>query len=982
MKNTPVLDPRDADALMEEIAERAKQYTPQWRFDPDDMDAGGALAALFARMYAQTIDRYNGVLHKDYIEFLNLLAVRQQPVTPAQGIAALEIAPGTEQPARIERDTLFYHEAEDGTRVNFLSDESIFATPARITGMITVDPEQDAIALRDMEQDETFALFHVQEERNLQRHAFTLQHDEALRLSRPAVIRVQVGQTAQYLAQQTAQRLARADFARWEYFSGGQWRAFDETACDGDCVVLRKDNDLPVESEPAAEEGGETGLCIRCTMKKTADNTALDVRDLRVDSCYRDGVWLPCDEAYANDVRMDAVYGGYCFSEPMLQYDCFYVASDEVLCKRGAQVELRMQMHTMVRKSDQEQARYEFKDKFVIDKDATPPEPAKKYVSRVVWEYWNGVGWTHLAVSGDVNPFGLDAEGEKVVTFALPEDAQPAVVSSVERCWVRARAVFVENAYDIYATQLWPMARDVQLRYRYPACRCAQQLVTENNLQRMVHRAEGGELPARLFDPLPDERPALYLCFDDAPAGYPVPLYLELMGRAEHRRRIQTQAYMARGFEEVRSVNDLAGCTRAGILALYLPVGLKETTIFGMTGWFVRITDQTARRGLTSFPRVGSIIPNCVRITQRERAADMAFSTDIHEAHKHIRLDERPVLQASVWVDELTTLSESARREALQDADNARAEWNGDGSPARLFLRWHRVETLALCGAQERAYELDAEEGSIRFGDGVHGAIPPAGEENIRVEYSFGGGARGNVPENGVTGINTTESGVMRVYNFLPVCGGNDAQSMELVEQLGPQRLRHRGRAVTAADFEALVMEEFSEVRAVRCFANTDERGARAPGRVTVVVHTAADGSQPHALALCDHIERYLKERCDGRLAREGLSVIPAQVMTVSVTARIEVDDLENAAEAERGAIAALEKLLEPGTGRQAIGALPEPAQLYAALRKVRHVAAVRDVLMEGGYYDYNISRIAPLEAGSRYPFAVPHNGRHSIRIG
>lgn len=813
MKNTPVLDPRDADALMEEIAERAKQYTPQWRFDPDDMDAGGALAALFARMYAQTIDRYNGVLHKDYIEFLNLLAVRQQPVTPAQGIAALEIAPGTEQPARIERDTLFYHEAEDGTRVNFLSDESIFATPARITGMITVDPEQDAIALRDMEQDETFALFHVQEERNLQRHAFTLQHDEALRLSRPAVIRVQVGQTAQYLAQQTAQRLARADFARWEYFSGGQWRAFDETACDGDCVVLRKDNDLPVESEPAAEEGGETGLCIRCTMKKTADNTALDVRDLRVDSCYRDGVWLPCDEAY-------------------------------------------------------------------------------------------------------------------------------------------------------------------------PACRCAQQLVTENNLQRMVHRAEGGELPARLFDPLPDERPALYLCFDDAPAGYPVPLYLELMGRAEHRRRIQTQAYMARGFEEVRSVNDLAGCTRAGILALYLPVGLKETTIFGMTGWFVRITDQTARRGLTSFPRVGSIIPNCVRITQRERAADMAFSTDIHEAHKHIRLDERPVLQASVWVDELTTLSESARREALQDADNARAEWNGDGSPARLFLRWHRVETLALCGAQERAYELDAEEGSIRFGDGVHGAIPPAGEENIRVEYSFGGGARGNVPENGVTGINTTESGVMRVYNFLPVCGGNDAQSMELVEQLGPQRLRHRGRAVTAADFEALVMEEFSEVRAVRCFANTDERGARAPGRVTVVVHTAADGSQPHALALCDHIERYLKERCDGRLAREGLSVIPAQVMTVSVTARIEVDDLENAAEAERGAIAALEKLLEPGTGRQAIGALPEPAQLYAALRKVRHVAAVRDVLMEGGYYDYNISRIAPLEAGSRYPFAVPHNGRHSIRIG
>ena len=65
MKNTPVLDPRDDKAILEEIRRRARSYTPQWRFDPDDMDAGGALATLFSRMFAQTVDRYNRVLYKD-----------------------------------------------------------------------------------------------------------------------------------------------------------------------------------------------------------------------------------------------------------------------------------------------------------------------------------------------------------------------------------------------------------------------------------------------------------------------------------------------------------------------------------------------------------------------------------------------------------------------------------------------------------------------------------------------------------------------------------------------------------------------------------------------------------------------------------------------------------------------------------------------------------------------------------------------------
>ena len=134
------------------------------------MDGGGALAAIFAHMFSQTVDRYNRVLHKDYIEFLNLLSVRQKPVTPATGYVAVEIAPGTEEAVEIPRDTALFHDGEDGERVNYRTDETIFATPARIVGMVTVDPAQDAVAVREAGQ-EALDLFFVPEEHNRQRHA-------------------------------------------------------------------------------------------------------------------------------------------------------------------------------------------------------------------------------------------------------------------------------------------------------------------------------------------------------------------------------------------------------------------------------------------------------------------------------------------------------------------------------------------------------------------------------------------------------------------------------------------------------------------------------------------------------------------------------------------------------------------------------------------------------------------------------------------
>ncbi len=982
-KKTPLLDGRDERALLEEIRRRARSYVPEWKNDPEDMDGGGALAAIFAHLFSQTVDRYDRVLHKDYIEFLNLLSVRQQPVTPAEGYVAVEIAPGTEEPVEIRRDTALFHDGEDGERISYLTDETIFATPARLSGMVTVDPAGDAIALRG-EGEESFDLFAVPEGRNLQRHACVLRQDEVFRLSRPARLRVQVGDSAAYLARQSAERLADPDFALWEIYAGDAWRPLNKVRAEGDAVVLEKSDGLPVSPCPAQEgEEMDGGACLRCTMRRAGADARLSVRFLRVSSEYAQGESLPASEIYANDLPLDQERGGYCFAENMLPYDAFYVAADEVLAKRGADVTLELDMHILARKADQEEARYDFRDKMVIEKEESPPEPPRRYVSQVVWEYWNGAGWAHLPVRGDENPFGEGDDGTKRLTFRLPEDMEPTTVGAVERCWIRARATRVENAFHLYATRLLPFVTGVRLSFRYSAPRPLQALSAENNLTRTVFPVGEGEAGATLYEPMEDARPALYLCFDAPPQGYPVTLYLEMEGRSRSARRLGLEAFFGRGFEEVTFRDGTQEGTHSGVLKCYLPQLLRPTERFGLSGYFVRLVDRTGR-ALPDHPRLRRALPNCVHVTERQQAPEAVFSTEIHEAGKRLRLDEGPVLFAEVWVDELPVLSEAEAAALRRESpERVRAENAPDGRLSRLFVRWERVQSLALCGPRARAYELDAEDMRIDFGDGVHGAIPPAGEDNIRVSYAFGGGARGNIGVDEISGITTAAAGITRVYNFLPLSGGNDLQSVELVERLGPKRLRHRGRAVTKADFESLVLENFSEVRAVRCFPNTDEDGARRPGHVTVVLLSAAYDNEAHVLAMCERVEKYLKGVCDSRLAREGLHVLPAQVMTVSVTAAVEVDSPDNAAEAERGAQSCLDALLDPVSRREEnpIGALPSLTDLYAALRRVPHVQAVRDVLMEGSYFDYNRRRVVALDVGSAYPFAVPRSGRHVLRI-
>ena len=159
----------------------------------------------------------------------------------------------------------------------------------------------------------------------------------------------------------------------------------------------------------------------------------------------------------------------------------------------------------------------------------------------------------------------------------------------------------------------------------------------------------------------------------------------------------------------------------------------------------------------------------------------------------------------------------------------------------RGYLEWKRIADLALAGIQEAVFQIDAESGGLRFGDGIRGKIPARGAR-IRVEcMRLGGGSGGNLSAGSITQV--LPSGApgltLRAAQPLPAAGGMDAETLAEAEKRIPALFRNRDRAVTAGDYESLAATtpgvRVGRVEVLPLF-KPQERRSNVPGVVSVMV--------------------------------------------------------------------------------------------------------------------------------------------------
>ncbi len=204
----------------------------------------------------------------------------------------------------------------------------------------------------------------------------------------------------------------------------------------------------------------------------------------------------------------------------------------------------------------------------------------------------------------------------------------------------------------------------------------------------------------------------------------------------------------------------------------------------------------------------------------------------------------------------------------------------GDANKANA-TPWTQVDDLMAAGPELQlspastsastrptdVYLLDAEAGTVRFGDGLRGRRPPIGSR-ILAQYDVCDGRAGNVAAGAITSGPALPPGV-RVRNPLATWGGADAEDALAGEKRITAFVRHRDRLVTAEDFHDIAARtpgvDVARVEVLAAWHPDlgDSQPGDAPGVVTLMLVPRHDPRQPDAPqpdgafidAVCRHLD-------------------------------------------------------------------------------------------------------------------------------
>ncbi|MBI4939645.1 MAG: putative baseplate assembly protein [Actinobacteria bacterium] len=172
-----------------------------------------------------------------------------------------------------------------------------------------------------------------------------------------------------------------------------------------------------------------------------------------------------------------------------------------------------------------------------------------------------------------------------------------------------------------------------------------------------------------------------------------------------------------------------------------------------------------------------------------------------------------------------------------------------DGASAELVVRvdgaqWQQVESLLDAGPDDRVYVVrQDEDGAVRvvLGDGVHGARPATGTENVTATYRVGIGEAGAVAARSVSLLLRRPLGIREVTNPVAAADWAPAEALEEARANAPLRVRTLGRAVSVADHEDFACS-YAGVGPARADLLWDGRANRV--LVTVLGSQATDPGQ------------------------------------------------------------------------------------------------------------------------------------------
>ena len=134
------LDDRTFEQLVAEAKRRIPGYTPEWT-DLNDSDPGITLVQLFAWLSEMIIWRLNRVPEKNFVKFLELIGIEQEPPSAAKAELTFKLTQKNLPEAVIisQGTRVALAEQVDGKPVIFETDDNFYAVSAALSDVQSFD---------------------------------------------------------------------------------------------------------------------------------------------------------------------------------------------------------------------------------------------------------------------------------------------------------------------------------------------------------------------------------------------------------------------------------------------------------------------------------------------------------------------------------------------------------------------------------------------------------------------------------------------------------------------------------------------------------------------------------------------------------------------------------------------------------------------------------------------------------------------------
>ena len=981
------VDSRSKDEIVAEMTERSKSYTPEWNMDAENPDIASVFALACADMYSGTLKKINGTPLKNKIAFYNMMGASLFPAAPSEGFVSFSLSADDVGSTQLEKGAVLSAYTADSDTMRFETCDDILVSTAKIEKIFCADDDEDFIGEYVGFKKNKVALFSLPK-LNLQRHIMQISHPYAFDVRTEGQIRLRFfrkGGTP--VSDEFVKMLANPSLATIEYYAGeeeGYTRFSSVREISGELLLI-KNND-----KPAAATAGENECNIRITVKDVSELEKLSFT--RVNALPSGSVIVP-DCITDGNIEYD-INSFYPFGEKFQIFNEVYFGCSEALGKPGAEVTLNFDMNIVeIPITDLLDSGINWK--WVANKKDFQEEKSYRIaITDVIWEYYNGNGWSRLFPDNSYSDLFNITQGVKSsfksMKFKCPDDMSQTFVGTQTGYYIRARILKAENMYKTKGWYMSPFIRNISFDYGYGDSSC---LISDIDAINNLHKEDYDPASLNDYEGFRPFRRAgaherkVYLGFSAPPEKGPFSTLWDVEEEPMPKRPELEWSYLSStGWKTVNMADETEGFTKVGLTVFFDNRDFKKAKLFGEELYWVSVKDinNAYALGNCHAPIIKSIVHNAVRAVNVDSHNEEHFAMNVYSENAEFNLISSGILDFELYVNEFSTITEDEIRELEKENRIIRGTSVG-GLDTEVWVKWKEVSSFVTEDNDSRSYVLDRPNGSFMFGNGRKGRIPPVSDiNNIRVIYTSGGGARTNVEPDGITDLERSYGFISGVTNPKRFYGGCDTETVHEAMKRNAVMLRTQGKIVTVRDLETLTFNASRSIRKLRCITENAGSSSHERRKVTLVV-LKKDGAEFGRVR--DDIKAFLNGRLPGSIADEdSLIVTEPTFVKINVRAEIKTDKQSGIFELKKNVENCLNDYLSSFAGNDGdnvwqLGALPNEQQIRSALLRLKNVEFIRGIYITmyvtgaGGIKEVDVDTI------NRYRYILPENGEHDITI-